>query len=365
MISDELLVSVVIPAYNTEKYIGRMLNCAISQTYKKIEIIVINDGSTDNTLEVLRSYQIKDKRIRVIDIPNGGVSNARNLGINAATGNKILFWDSDDIVELDTIQKCVEFCEEKHVNSVLYGYCNRDNGVDQPCHQSILGGQVFKHKDILHKVMPCFIGHSFSDVNAWILGHKTIRYGKESTALWHIMCDLDIIKSNKLLFDTNLSLGEDTTFINTYFLYEESIGYLDECFYHLEQRPDGANLSSVTNATKRILDKQKLVFTRLKIDQLAIEKYEFNTHCYWEGTLAFSVLEMALRMSHNYHSSDNDNKARYLDFVNIDTVKESIKNFRPSFGIKAIPFLLLKFIGPRKVYNLCRLIPDKYIRVIV
>lgn len=133
----------------------------------------------------------------------------------------------------------------------------------------------------------------------------------------------------------------------------------------MEQRPDGANLSSVTNATKRILDKQKLVFTRLKIDQLAIEKYEINTHCYWEGTLAFSVMEMALRMSHNYHSSDNDNKARYLDFVNIDTVKESIKNFRPSFGIKAIPFLLLKFIGPRKVYNLCRLIPDKYIRVTV
>ena len=56
------------------------------------------------------------------------------------------------------------------------------------------GGQVFKHEDILQKVMPCFIGHSFSDINAWILGHRTIRYGKESTALWHIMCDLDIIK---------------------------------------------------------------------------------------------------------------------------------------------------------------------------
>lgn len=74
---------------------------------------------------------------------------------------------------------------------------------------------------------------------------------------------------------------------------------------------------------------------------------------------------MALRMSHNCHSSDKDNKCRYVDFINIDAVKRSIKDFRPSFGIKAIPFLLLKLIGPRKVYDLCRLIPDKYIRVIV
>lgn len=246
----EKLVSIIIPAFNTGPYIGRMLNCAVAQTYKNIEIIVVNDGSTDNTLEVVNSYADIDERIKIIDIPNGGVSNARNVGICAANGVKVFFWDSDDIVELDTIQKCMEYSNINRVNSVLYGYCNREHGKDLPAHSSILGGQNFKDKDIIFKVIPSFLGHSFENVNLWIRGKKPIRYGKEATALWHIMCDLDIIRKNKLMFDTNLSLGEDTIFINTYFLYETSVGYLDECLYHLEQRPNGANLSSVMNANR-------------------------------------------------------------------------------------------------------------------
>lgn len=137
--TNNILVSIVIPAYNTGQYIARMLNCAVAQTYKNIEIIVVNDGSTDNTLDIINSFANIDNRIKVIDIPNGGVSNARNLGIEAANGKKVFFWDSDDVVELDTIQKCLEYSSINCVNSVLYGYCNREKGKDLPAHTSILG----------------------------------------------------------------------------------------------------------------------------------------------------------------------------------------------------------------------------------
>lgn len=85
------LVTVVVPAYNTASYIGRMLDCIKNQTYKNIEVIVINDGSTDETLCVAKKYADIDNRFSIIDIPNHGVSFARNLGIEKSHGKKVFF----------------------------------------------------------------------------------------------------------------------------------------------------------------------------------------------------------------------------------------------------------------------------------
>ena len=78
------LVSIIIPAYNATEYIEAMLDCIIGQTYKNIEVILINDGSTDDTLDKIQKYASLDSRIVVLDVPNGGVSHARNLGIKRA-----------------------------------------------------------------------------------------------------------------------------------------------------------------------------------------------------------------------------------------------------------------------------------------
>ena len=96
---DEKLVSVIIPAYNIEDYIGRCLDSIISQTYKNLEIIVVDDGSRDHTGEILDNYAKKDRRIKVIHKENGGVSSARNKGIEAAEGDYIGFIDGDDLIE--------------------------------------------------------------------------------------------------------------------------------------------------------------------------------------------------------------------------------------------------------------------------
>lgn len=90
------LISIIVPSYNSEKYIGRCLNSLLNQTHQKIEILVVNDGSTDRTLEITKEYQQKDKRIKIIDKPNTGVSDTRNKGIEIANGDLIGFVDSDD-----------------------------------------------------------------------------------------------------------------------------------------------------------------------------------------------------------------------------------------------------------------------------
>lgn len=97
------LISIIIPAYNEEKRIKKCIDSLTRQTYKNIEIIVVNDGSTDNTLSVLK--KIKDDRLNVITTENGGQGHARNVGIKKAKGNLITFVDSDDYVSCDLVKK--------------------------------------------------------------------------------------------------------------------------------------------------------------------------------------------------------------------------------------------------------------------
>ena len=119
---DEKLVSVIIPAYNIEDYIGRCLDSIISQTYKNLEIIVVDDGSRDYTGEILDNYAKKDRRIKVIHKENGGVSSARNKGIEAAEGDYIGFIDGDDLIEPGMYKTLVDLLEEENAD---IAHCGR------------------------------------------------------------------------------------------------------------------------------------------------------------------------------------------------------------------------------------------------
>lgn len=98
------LISVIVPVYNVEEYIRECLNSIINQTYKKLEIILIDDGSTDKSGEICEEYMAKDNRIKVIHQGNAGLSDARNAGIEIATGNYIQFIDSDDYIDEDMLE---------------------------------------------------------------------------------------------------------------------------------------------------------------------------------------------------------------------------------------------------------------------
>ena len=98
------LVSVVVPIYNVEKYLPKCIDSIIGQTYKNLEIILVNDGSKDRSLEICKNYMIRDFRIKIVDKPNGGLSDARNAGIKQASGEYICFVDSDDFIKEKMIE---------------------------------------------------------------------------------------------------------------------------------------------------------------------------------------------------------------------------------------------------------------------
>lgn len=98
------LISVIIPVYNIEKYLGRCLESVVNQTYRDLEILLIEDGSTDGTLDICKSYAARDSRVRIIDNPGKSVGSARNLGVQASQGTYILMVDSDDYIRQDMIE---------------------------------------------------------------------------------------------------------------------------------------------------------------------------------------------------------------------------------------------------------------------
>ena len=105
--AENCLVSIIVPVYNTEKYLDRCIQSIVTQTYSNIEVLIIDDGSSDNSLNIAKKYQGSDQRVIVVSIPNGGVSNARNQGINLAKGEYVLFVDSDDYILPNFIQNMV------------------------------------------------------------------------------------------------------------------------------------------------------------------------------------------------------------------------------------------------------------------
>lgn len=113
---NSILVSIIIPLYNNEKYIAHALESCINQEYGNIEIIVIDDGSTDNSSDIVKNYSSKDTRIKYIYQENGGVSSARNNGMSNAKGEYITFLDSDDYLASDTLVKNIQLLESAEDN---------------------------------------------------------------------------------------------------------------------------------------------------------------------------------------------------------------------------------------------------------
>lgn len=130
-----MLISIIIPVYNSEKYLKRCLSSIINQTYKDIEIIIIDDGSTDSSNKICKEYALSDNRIKVININNSGVSNARNKGLDVANGEYIAFVDSDDVVDEKFIETMYNYCQEYNSKlcavNVNYFYKNK---VKKPLH---------------------------------------------------------------------------------------------------------------------------------------------------------------------------------------------------------------------------------------
>lgn len=115
-------ISIVVPIYNAEKYLERCIQSILVQTYSDFEVLLINDGSKDNSIKICQQYEKKDNRIKVIDKKNEGVSQTRNQGIKIARGKYIQFIDSDDFIEPNMLEEMLEKAEKEEVDVCICGF---------------------------------------------------------------------------------------------------------------------------------------------------------------------------------------------------------------------------------------------------
>lgn len=213
------LISVIIPAYNAEKHIKRCLDSIVNQTYKKLQIIVINDGSLDNTERILKSYSQKDGRLTIVNQQNTGVSQARNNGISVATGKYICFVDSDDYVKTDMIEKLYTHLSKSEL--CVCGFVNKyyDKEVEGPSPFNTGG---IKSRNEYLKTMS---GYLYS-----------VYFG----ALWNKLYLTDIIRDKKIIFRKEISLAEDFIFNLEYLEYVKNISVICEDLYFYYQEAEGS-----------------------------------------------------------------------------------------------------------------------------
>lgn len=224
------LVTIVIPVYKVEQYLNECVQSIVEQTYENIEIILVDDGSPDNCPIMCDEWAKKDCRIKVIHKKNGGVSSARNVGIETATGEWILFTDADDKLYRNALEKIINL-EIETVDMVIANYTRNKNKSEMfSCKTSIV-----ENKEIAQSIFD----YKFAYSNL-----KEVMNVKVSlfTSCWGKFYKKQILIDSKIKFSKELKLSEDAIFNFEYVSNVKDVLLLDECIYYY--RP---NANSVTS----------------------------------------------------------------------------------------------------------------------
>ena len=222
-------VSVIVPIFNVEAYLGRSIESLQKQTMPDIQIILVNDGSTDGSLSICQEYAKNDSRIQVIDKPNGGVSSARNAGLEAATGEYIGFVDPDDWVEPTMYEKMYDTVTGTQADlcmcNYLMEYAGRSVSVTLPIECSVLHGQ-----DIIESVV------------ANMLAGATLNSGAQTImgSVWRLLIKREFIEKHGLRFVPGVPLMEDLIFCVETLLKCNTVSIDSGQYYHYIIRSNSA-----------------------------------------------------------------------------------------------------------------------------
>ena len=220
------LVSIIVHVYNAERYLARCIESILNQSYKNIEVILINDGSTDKSGEICDYYSSKDKRVKVIHQKNSGPSVARNKGIDIAKGKYIQFVDSDDYIEYNMTELLVNEMKN-NVDLVLCGY--------RKIYKDSKGKLIIKNNNAYKKTN--ISKDEFLDIFGKIFKNYYISY------IWNKLYVTDIIKKNNIYFDSKIGWGEDFIFNFSYLNYCNKFSIIDDLLYNYIQY----NYNSITS----------------------------------------------------------------------------------------------------------------------
>jgi len=238
-------VSIIIPVYNSQEYLPKCLESVECQTLKDIEIICVNDGSTDNSLDILKSYALKDDRFVVINKENGGVSSARNAGLDAAEGEFVMFLDADDLLELQACEIAYNAVISQGCDIGVFSYWN-----------------LFENSELK-------LSYRGELIQKMLNNEIETNYFLFQAAIWDKIYKLSLLNDNNIRFVEHLKTSEDSVFCFMTSFCNPKYCLIDKSLYI--HRLDNSN--SVTNTLKSCI----------KTDLDALE-YFYNTSVFQRQT---------------------------------------------------------------------------------
>lgn len=289
-------VSIIVAYYNEELYIKESIESLINQTYKDIEIILVNDGSVDKSLYICKEYALKDNRIKNYTIANSGVSTARNIGLEKVTGQYIMFVDGDDWIEKNMVEFTLN--ELKKTKS------------------DILISSYFQNLRKIEKKVPLISNEDKAFNNSGEkkeLYMKSIyaRYTEKDTeeaglvSVGTVMCKLyksDIIQSNNIKFDPKLIRSEDVVFALEAFKHAKKIQYINKSMYHYRMGVDSA--CAPKNYIINADEKYGLLLERLNEFQSLFTNKEDFYNVYYARTIQALLWHIKHKYFHKGHTEN-------------------------------------------------------------
>lgn len=251
----KVMLSVIVPIYNGKETLVRCIESILQQTEIVLEVICVDDESTDDSRLICKSIAEKDSRVRMIKKKNGGVASARNAGLEVAKGKYITFMDQDDWVEKDAYKIMVDAAISEELDMVVCNYSkDYENEIQPMVNRQTISGKIQKRDELIRYA---FFREEYRGFAAFV---------------WNKIIKKEFLDKQHINFDDSLRRGDDVLFFSNVALAEPKTIYINQCFYHYVQRKDSVTHTLTRNNMERL--SEILIGYKRAIDNL--ERYSVS-----------------------------------------------------------------------------------------
>ncbi len=332
------MVSIITPVFNAEKFLHKSIESVLSQSYEKIEMILVNDGSTDNSEAVCNSYAITDERIRVFSQKNGGPAAARNTGIRYAKGDFIYFLDADDYIEHNTIERLVMIYDRHHGPDMVMSNFNKLEIRGELVRQRVTfcaGDRPFEGdiKELSRADMVDYVRHFLRHPSNHLISYCWARLYKTS-----------IVREKRIFSDENMRLFEDFAFNLKYLKYARRVIFVNECLYTYTMHNNASASMAVINSNSLLHDMSifKKSTTAFLESASLMDSADINKEI--GHALVHYVIIFLVRSCRQIAGNNKKTIHDEIDnLIRAPILRESLRYYSPSRGNSRILPLLMRF----------------------
>jgi len=320
------LVSIILPCYNMEKYLERSVQSILKDSYRPLEIILVNDGSADSTGEMIDRFATEHREIVAIHKENGGVASARNAGIDRATGKYLMFVDPDDYVLPGFVTDAVNRMEQTRADMVYFGmrtpwFNPPEKAID---YLPLQDYYLTSNEEIIKSFLWISAGASIDKYHRWLAGDKDWNNGTNEVVMFYrFIYSRDFIERNHIRC-RNLKLGEDQIWILDCLSRANTLATVMTAPYVYLPLREGA-LSSNLKADRIFETKIKILIEKNRLRKEILDSSSIDIANCFEGSLIFSTFQLG------YAMAISGNFRNWKTYVDSPLVQKAIDSLKPGW----------------------------------